>query len=83
MESRALGEARRCFSGGGLYRGCDLDDDYVRQVFGGLDPLQPGFRFDSARAPETTPAPNGAPPSFADVALRVYAPLLSHREEMA
>ncbi len=53
----------------------DAADPHVRQVFGDLDPIEPGFD------------PFGGAlegyPSFDEVALRTYGPLLAHRSEGA
>ncbi len=68
--AEALGKARAGFSGGEFSHG-DVDDVYVRQLFEGQDPLANDFRFGSGEPPS---------PGFAEVALRVYRPLLAHRE---
>ena len=51
--------------------GCDRDDPYVRQVFGDIDPTEPGFDPFAGSVPGY--------PSFAEVAERVWLPLISHR----
>jgi exodeoxyribonuclease V gamma subunit len=71
----ALEAARRSFEGSDYNRG-DRHDDYVRQVFAGLHPLDPNFSFgpglaDAARLP-----------NFAEVAVAMFGPMLDHREEV-
>ncbi len=71
----ALRAARGSFEGGPMGGG-DGQNDYVRQVFAGRDPLDAGFRF--------APGPDGDRlPSFAEVAIEVFEPMLDHREEVA
>jgi len=59
----------------------DAKDEYVRQIFGASNPLDPGFRFGGG-TPGTVPtAPAGDLPSFTSLACTIYQPLLDHREE--
>jgi exonuclease V gamma subunit len=72
----ALNAARRSFQGGDYSWG-DCQDDYVRQVFNGLDPLDARFRFGPAAAdPDADRLP-----AFAEVAVGVFSPMLDHRED--
>jgi exodeoxyribonuclease V gamma subunit len=71
----ALDTARRSFEGSDYSRG-DCHNDYVRQVFAGLDPLAADFRFGPAAADADRL------PSFAEVAVAMFSPMLDHREEM-
>ena len=71
----ALRAARGSFEGGLGGWGGDGQNDYVRQVFAGLDPLDAGFRFGCGPDGERLP-------SFAEVAVEVFEPLLDHREEV-
>jgi exodeoxyribonuclease V gamma subunit len=73
----ALDTARRSFEGSDYSRG-DCHNDYVRQVFAGLDPLEPDFRF----GPAAADADADRLPSFAEVAVAMFSPMLDHREEV-
>ncbi len=79
-EHAARHKARQQFLGGDYAWG-DIRDDYVRQVFGSADPVDPTFRFDvpSAGADDTD---EGRLPGFAEIAVTVFTPLLEHREEL-
>ena len=73
----ALNAARGSFQGD-EYSWGDDQDDYVRQVFNGLDPLDADFRFGPAAAdPDADRLP-----AFAEVAVGLFSPLLDHREEV-
>jgi exodeoxyribonuclease V gamma subunit len=77
----ALKKAQDAFDGG--YRSWgDCDDDYVRQVFGSANPLAPGFRSGGGGAGRSSVIARSELPSFADLALAVFRPLLGHREEL-
>lgn len=69
----ALGEARSVLA-------ADFDgigNDYYEKVYAGRDPLDPSFRaFSSTQHASVVPA-------FAELAERVYGPLIRHRVELA
>jgi exodeoxyribonuclease V gamma subunit len=73
----ALKTAQEAFDGSDRSRG-DAQDDYVRQVFGASNPLDPAFAF----AGVSTSAAAGLP-GFANLALTVLGTMLDHREEVA
>ncbi len=54
---------------------------YVEKVYGDRDPLDATFRLFGADA-EVDAAPDTTPPSFADIAQRVFDPLLKHLERV-
>jgi hypothetical protein len=69
---RAWAAARKAYH---RDRHCDADDPYVRQVFGDVDPVEPGYDpFDGAVREY---------PSFEELAVRVWGPLFEHRREVA
>jgi exonuclease V gamma subunit len=69
-ESRALEAARRTFAGSA---GADAEDAYVQRLFVGVDP------FAKAPVPFDEAAALGLP-SFAELAERVFGPLLDRSE---
>jgi exonuclease V gamma subunit len=72
----ALEAARRSFRDG--YDG--RENGYVAKVYGERDPLDPAFCFfPDAETARMEPSP----PSFVEVAVRVFRPLLEHMEEIA
>jgi exodeoxyribonuclease V gamma subunit len=73
----ALKKAQAAFDGGFRSIG-DRDNEYVRQVFGTANPLDPGFTFDGGAAGATA---GGS--GFARLAVAVFGPLLDHREELS
>jgi len=60
----------------------DIRDDYVRQVFETLNPLSPDFRFHAVSSGSADTDGARRSPSFAEVAVTVFTPLLEHREEL-
>jgi exodeoxyribonuclease V gamma subunit len=77
----ALKKAQGAFDGGYFGWG-DAQDDYVRQVFGMTNPLDPGFRFHDVTEGAVTSTESAGLPSFASLAVTVFQPMLAHREEM-
>jgi len=63
-EEKALKKARKKYHGDERYDRPDANDPYVRQVFGGRDPLQPAQQEED---------------DFRTLARAVYDPLLAHR----
>ena len=58
-------------------------NDYVVKVYGERDPLAPSFRlFDGHDDGSRAAAGDASPPSFADLAERVFGPLLQHLEQV-
>jgi hypothetical protein len=59
-----------------LYEGYDGPDEdrYFAKVYGERDPLAPTFRLVSG--------PALAVPSFEELAMRVFGPLLEHKEDV-
>lgn len=77
----ALKKAQEAFDGGYFGWG-DGGDDYVRQVFGMTNPLDPGFRFGDGAGGAVTSTESAGLPSFSNLALTVFRPMLDHREEL-
>jgi exodeoxyribonuclease V gamma subunit len=76
-DSAAENAARTLFVGGG-YKGSrpESADPYVEQVLAGRDPIEAGFRL-------IDPGSGGEAeePTFAELSLTIFEPLLAHREE--
>lgn len=89
-ERDGMKAAQQSFDGNPPYKRGDRDDHYVRHVFNMANPLDPNFQFGGAvggtskatAATATTDEPAARRPSFAEVALVVFDPLLDHREEL-
>jgi exodeoxyribonuclease V gamma subunit len=81
-EVAALKKAQGEFDGGYFGWG-DAQDDYVRQVFATVNPLDPGFRFGGVAGGASTSTATGTLPGFSSLALTVFRPLLEHREEVS
>ncbi len=60
----------------------DADDPYVRQAFGDIDPLAVGFAAISESDDGERGRGDDPPTGFRSLALRVYGPMIDHREEM-
>ncbi len=80
--AEALKRAQAAFDGGYFGWG-DAQDNYVRQVFGAADPLDPGFCFAGIALGASPSAAIGTLPSFSGLARTVFGPMLDHREELS
>ena len=75
-DAAAESAARALFLGAGYSQGArpESEDPYVEKVLAGRDPVEPGFRVIKA-----SPPGEAKEPTFADLALAIFEPLLAHR----
>jgi len=75
-DAAAESAARTLFLGAGYSKGArpESEDPYVDKVLAGRDPVEPGFRVINASSPG-----EAKEPTFAELAMAIFEPLLAHR----